>query len=130
MDDTGVDEVRSARWRRWNKNIFRALARSRQLGLATRSASGRGDLYMRLFDALAAYRALSASPPREVDRRGFRRFLVAERRDIRGLVRRIRAGGDRVWWSARRDGTGVDLLIAGEAWSPVAPEPSAAHPGR
>lgn len=115
-----IDRVRNAKWRRWSSAIFRAVARRQAIGLYTRCSSNRGDLYAALQTDLAVYRSLLFAQLPGYDFRRHRRFLANERRSIRALVRRIREEcGDRVWWTIRRDGTGVDLLVAGRSWSPA-----------
>lgn len=100
---------------------FRALGRTRQLGMRTRGASpDRGDVFGSLFSDLAAYQALAATRLGSVSRRDQKRFLARQRKEIRAVVRRIRCGGDRVWWFARRDGSGVDVLIMNAGWSQAA----------
>lgn len=115
-----IDPVRNAKWRRWSSGIFRAVARRQEIGLYTRSSANRGDLYAALQTDLAVYRSLLFAKLPGYDPRRHRRLLANERRSIRTLVRRIREEcGDRVWWTIRRDGTGIDLLVAGESRSPA-----------
>lgn len=114
-----IDAVRCQRWRRWNRRIYRAILYAQVIGLRTRRSSQRGDLYFDLQTELVAYRVLARTSIPGYDRRRRRRMLARERRGIRAKVQRIRDLGDRVWWSFRLDGSGVDLLIAGEQWPPT-----------
>lgn len=114
-----VDEFSTLRWRRWSRCIFPAIARAGTIGLWTRSASPDGDLFADLHTDLAAYRSLCRASIPGYDRRQRRRMLAHERRSIRAKVGRLRDLGNRVWWAIRRDRTGVDILIAGKAWSPA-----------
>jgi hypothetical protein len=127
-----IDEVRSQRWRRWNRRIFQSVVTTRAVGLRTRSACGRGDLYAELQTELFVYGSLANAKIRGYDRARRRRFLAGERKGIRTLVERIRNCGDRVWWTIRRDGSGIDLLVAGRAWSPTeaAVRPAARDQGK
>ena len=113
-----VDEFSTLRWRRWNRTIFPAVARARTIGLWTRSASADGDRFADLHSDLVAYGSLCRASISGYDRRRLRRMLAQERRDVRAKVQRLGDLGNRVWWSIRRDCSGVDILIAGKAWSP------------
>lgn len=121
--DTVYDELCTFRWRRWHRALFPAVVCAPAVGLRTRGSSGHGALYWHFFTELAAYRSLSPASLPTYDRRSRRRMLARERRAIRALAERIRHCGDRVWWSVRRDGTGLEILIAGESWSPIGLRP-------
>jgi hypothetical protein len=118
MDE--VDTFSTLRWRRWNRRIYSTVARTEAIGLWTRRASPWcSHRFHDLLCELVAYRGLCRASLPGYDRRRKKRMLVRERQGIQAKVRRLHALGHRVWWAMRRDGTGVDILIAAETWSPV-----------
>jgi hypothetical protein len=122
MDIDCIDTVQHAKWHRWNRGIFRALTSTQQFGIRSRGASSdHGNLFGELFSEIAVYQALSRKPLARMSTRQKRHFLACERAGIRALVRKIHKIGNRVWWSRRRDGSGVDVLIAHPAWPRMAP---------
>ena len=114
-----VDTFSTLHWRRWNRRIYQMVARTEVIGLRTRRASpSSSHRFHDLLCELVAYRGLCRASLPGYDRRRKKRMLARERRGIQAMVRCLHTLGHRVWWAVRRDGTGIDILVAAETWSP------------